>query len=438
MASHPSLTLLILIFFFNFRSSTEEYLKLPLVKRNPLSSPSHLLAADIQRLNTHHHHHPSNIKSPLVSGAFTGAGQYFADLRIGSPPQRLLLVADTGSDIVWVKCSACRNCSNHPPGSAFLARHSKTFSNHHCSATSCRLLPHPKTAPPCNNHTRSCHYEYSYADGSLTAGLFSKETTTFNTSSGKEVKLKNLNFGCGFRISGPSVTGASFNGAQGVMGLGRGPISFISQLGRRFGNSFSYCLLDYTISPPPKSYLTIGDVVSQKLSYTPLLNNPLSPTFYYIAIEDVTVDGVKLPITASVWEIDDQGNGGTVVDSGTTLTFLAEPAYRQILAAFRRRVRLPAVEDPSLAFDLCVNVSGVARVKFPKLRIGLAGKSVLSPPARNYFIEVADRVKCLAIQPAKPGSGFSVIGNLMQQGYLFQFEVDRSRVGFSRRGCAVR
>lgn len=266
-----------------------------------------------------------------------------------------------------------------------------------------------------------------------------------NTSSGREAKLRDLTFGCGFRISGPSVTGASFNGAQGVMGLGRGSISFASQLGHRFGNKFSYCLLDYTISPPPTSYLTIGGSAkngavskSSRMSYTPLLTNPLSPSFYYIGIKSVSVNGAKLPINPSVWSIDELGNGGTVIDSGTTLSFLAEPAYRQVLAAFRRRLRLPIVSmEPKLSFDLCVNVSGVRRPNLPKLSFRLKGRSVLSPPPRNYFLELADRVMCLALQPVKTVSGFSVIGNLMQQGFLLDFDKDRSRLGFSRHGCAL-
>ncbi|KAK7275185.1 hypothetical protein RIF29_16294 [Crotalaria pallida] len=447
MTSPFSFSLLFFFFFFLFHSSNStEYLKLPLMQKSPRSSPAELLAADTNRLSSLHA--TRTIQSPLISGASTGSGQYFADLRLGTPPQRLLLVADTGSDLIWVKCSACKNCPNNRrpgPGSAFLARHSKTFSSHHCYDPQCKLIPHPKQTRPCNRtriHT-PCRYEYSYADGSITSGFFSKETTSFNTSSNKEAKIDKLSFGCGFRISGPSVTGASFNGAQGVMGLGRGAISFSSQLGKKFGNKFSYCLLDYTISPPPKSYLTIGSsqndrVLSKFFSYTPLLFNPLAPTFYYIAVNGVTVEGSKLPISPSVWKLDEEGNGGTVVDSGTTLTFLAEPAYRQVLAALRRRVRLPAPEGGANGFDLCVNVSGVARPRLPKLSFLLAGKSVLSPPARNYFIEVSDRVLCLAIQPVKTVSGFSVFGNLLQQGYVFEFDKDMSRLGFSRRGCALR
>lgn len=441
------LSLLLLLFVFaNICSSQNvaaEYLRLPLLHKTPFPSPSQLLSRDAHRLSILHGGRA--VKSPVVSGASTGSGQYFVDLHLGSPPQRLLLIADTGSDLVWVRCSACKDCANQNPGSAFLARHSGTFSPHHCYDAACRLVPHPDPNP-CNR-TRlhsPCRYEYSYADLSTTSGFFSRETTTLNTSSGKLAKLRGLAFGCGFRSSG-----ASFNGANGVMGLGRGPISFSSQLAQRFGNKFSYCLMDYTIAPPPTSYLVIGDGVVSKaprMSFTPLQTNPVAPTFYYIGIEGVSVGGVKLRIDPSVWAVDQLGNGGTVIDSGTTLTFLPRPAYRSILAAFRRLLKEEAVPAPpgggGVGFDLCVNVSSKPRL--PRLSFRLAGNTVLSPPPRNYFIETAERVRCLAIQPVNDsttaeggGSGFGVIGNLMQQGFLLEFDSHRSRLGFSRRGCAV-
>ncbi|KAF8091952.1 hypothetical protein N665_0431s0021 [Sinapis alba] len=428
--------------------SDDEYLKLPLLRKSPLPSPTQALALDTRRLHflSLRRKPIPFVKSPVVSGASSGSGQYFVDLRIGQPPQSLLLIADTGSDLVWVKCSACRNCSLHSPATVFFPRHSSTFSPTHCYDPLCRLVPEPVRTPKCN-HTRihsTCHYEYAYADGSLTSGLFATETTTLKTSSGREAYLKSVAFGCGFRISGQGVSGTSFNGAHGVMGLGRGPISFASQLGRRFGNKFSYCLMDYTLSPPPTSYLIIGDGAGvngarSKLLFTPLLTNPFSPTFYYVRLKSVSVNGAKLRIHPSVWEIDGSGNGGTVVDSGTTLAFLSDPAYRLVVATVRRRIRLPIAAELTPGFDLCVNVSGVSKPEkfMPRLKFEFAGGAVFVPPPRNYFIETEEHVQCLAIQSVNPNVGFSVIGNLMQQGFLFEFDRDRSRLGFSRRGCAL-
>lgn len=225
-----------------------------------------------------------------------------------------------------------------------------------------------------------------------------------------------------------------------MIGLGRGPISLASQLGRRYGNKFSYCLMDYTLSPPPTSFLLIGgaeNVTALKTSYTPLQINALSPTFYYIGIESVFVDDIKLRISPSVWAIDKLGNGGSVVDSGTTLTFLADPAYRRILKEFRRRIKVPSPDEPTTGFDLCLNMSGVSKLSLPRLSFKLVGESVFSPPPGNYFLDTAEDVKCLALRPVTSPSGFSVIGNLMQQGFLLEFDLERSRLSFSRHGCAL-
>ncbi|KAB2610778.1 aspartic proteinase nepenthesin-1 [Pyrus ussuriensis x Pyrus communis] len=43
------------------------------------------------------------------------SGQYFVDLCIGTPPHRLFLVFDTDSNLVWLTCSACIDCSNREP-----------------------------------------------------------------------------------------------------------------------------------------------------------------------------------------------------------------------------------------------------------------------------------------------------------------------------------
>ncbi|WCJ24621.1 Eukaryotic aspartyl protease family protein [Euphorbia peplus] len=428
---------LVLLLTLTDLCNSAHYLKLPLLHKS--AAPSEALALDIRRLSFLHHQRPI-LKSPVISGAYSGSGQYFVSLQIGSPPQEILLVADTGSDLVWVKCSACNNCSSHLPGSVFLPRHSSSFSPIHCYDSKCKLVPHPRHNP-CN-HTRlhsSCRFQYSYADGSTTTGFFSQETATLNSTSGPLKLLNTLAFGCGFKISGPSLTGPSFGDAHGVMGLGRSPISFSSQLGHRFrNNKFSYCLIDYNLSPPPTSFLIIGGAVSNKTNFTPLLVNPSSPTFYFISIKSVWVNNVRLKINPSVWSIDDSGNGGTIIDSGTTLSFVALPAYVAILTAFKRKVKLPRLSPAELTpgFDLCVNVSGVSKPVLPRLRFRLAGGAMFSPPARNYFIETGDGIKCLAIQAANSVGGFSVIGNLMQQGYLLDFDRDRSRLGFSRTGCA--
>lgn len=45
----------------------------------------------------------------------------------------------------------------------------------------------------------------------------------------------------------------------------------------------------------------------------------------------IDVNGLRLPIASSVFATS--GNGGTIIDSGTTLAYLAEEAYNPFVDA---------------------------------------------------------------------------------------------------------
>ncbi|KAK1277488.1 Aspartic proteinase nepenthesin-1 [Acorus gramineus] len=436
-------------------------IKLPLLRITPSITPQQSLIRDRIRYSSLFSSSssppspspsPSPLTAPLVSAASSGSGQYLVDLRLGIPPQPpLRLVADTGSDLIWTRCSAClSNCSSsslrrhrHRP-SAFHFRRSSSFRPHHCYDPPCRLVPHPRHRCDPHRHLHNpCRYSYTYSDLSVSAGYFSRDVFTLNSSSSSSaVRRLRLSFGCAANVSGPSLTGSTFGSATGVLGLGRGPTSFPSQIAssRSGGDNddvFSYCLMDYTLSPPPTSFLLIGgfpSAASTKMRFTPLLPNPpTSPTFYYVGIESVSVDGSVVPIDRSIWAVDSMGGGGTVVDSGTTLTFLPGKAYRKIVAAVQRRL---TTAEAAAGFDLCVNTSSEAAARMPRVEFGLRGGAKFGPPPENYFIEAVEGLRCLAMQAVRSGGGTAVIGNLMQQGFLFVFDRAQSRLGFTRTDCA--
>ncbi|URE16162.1 Eukaryotic aspartyl protease [Musa troglodytarum] len=459
MQNHTMFFLFLLICCSSFSSYSRatDYVKLPVFRQSPFPTAREALAFDSVRLSffsssssisnasASHPPPPAALSVPVVSGASSGAGQYFVDLHLGTPPQRLRLVADTGSDLVWARCSACRDCSRHPPVTAFFPRHSSSFRPYHCYHPACRLVPHPRSsshdaAPPCRRQPlhSPCRYRYSYADRSSSAGFFSRDIATLNSTSAGILRLHSLPFGCAFNVTSP----AGSEAPRGVLGLGRGPISFPSRAARRFGDVFSYCLMDYTLSPPPTSFLLIGaaahtTLAPKNLSFTPLLTNPLSPTFYYVRVLGVSVESEPLRVDPSVWALDRAtGIGGTVVDSGTTLSFVPAKAYREIVRAMTGRLPLAAIVRGPPEFDLCVNASAEATKRVPRLAFRLLGGTELAPPAGNYFIDAADGVRCLAMQPVSAaGPGFGVIGNLMQQGFLLVFDRRAHRLGFSRTGC---
>lgn len=110
-------------------------------------------------------------------------------------------------------------------------------------------------------------------------------------------------------------------GGEGILGLGQGPVSMPSQLGSVLGNKFSYCLVDWLSAGSETSTMYFGDaaVPSGEVQYTPIVPNADHPTYYYIAVQGISVGGSLLDIDQSVYEIDSGGSGGTIIDSGTTI-----------------------------------------------------------------------------------------------------------------------
>ncbi|KAL6982113.1 Aspartyl protease protein 2 [Sarracenia purpurea var. burkii] len=359
----------------------------------------------------------SGFSSSVVSGLAQGSGEYFTRLGIGTPPKYAFMVLDTGSDVVWIQCSPCRKCYTQADP-VFDPTKSTTFSAVTCASPLCRRLD----SPECNQR-KMCIYQVSYGDGSFTLGEFSTETLTF-----RRTVVKNVALGCGHDNEG------LFVGAAGLLGLGRGKLSFPSQAGPRFDRKFSYCLVDRTASSKPSSIMFGESSVSRNAVFTPLLSNPKLDTFYYVGLVGISVGGVPVRrISPSLFKLDNVGNGGVIIDSGTSVTRLTRPAYIALRDAFRAGASdLKRAPDFSL-FDTCFDLSGKTVVKVPTVVLHFTGANV-SLPASNYLIPVDSKGSfCFAF--AGTTSGLSIIGNIQQQGFRVVYDLADSRIGFAPRGC---
>ncbi|KAJ8573147.1 hypothetical protein K7X08_009658 [Anisodus acutangulus] len=364
-----------------------------------------------------HHAGGRDFSSSIISGLSQGSGEYFTRLGVGTPPKYAYVVLDTGSDVVWIQCSPCKKCYTQSDP-VFDPTKSSSFVGVSCGSPLCQQLD----SASCNR--RKCLYQVSYGDGSFTVGDFSTETLTF-----RRTRVNNVALGCGHDNEG------LFVGAAGLLGLGRGRLSFSTQAGRRFSRKFSYCLVDRSASSRP-SYLVFGEsAVSRTAVFTPLVNNPKLDTFYYVELTGISVSGTRVPaIRPSMFKLDAAGDGGVIVDSGTSVTRLTRPAYVALRDAFRMGARnLKRAPDFSL-FDTCFDLSGKTEVKVPTVVLHFKGADV-SLPASNYLIPVdSDGTFCFAF--AGTMSGLSIIGNIQQQGFRVVFDLAGSRLGFAPRGCA--
>lgn len=264
----------------------------------------------------------------------------------------------------------------------------------------------------------------------MTTGDLSTETLTFSGGA----RIGRVVVGCGHDNEG------LFVAAAGLVGLGRGPLSFPSQLAHRYGRQFSYCLVDRTSSGiiPKTSSIVFGmGSVPAGIKFTPMVRNPKLTTFYYVDLIGISIGGTRIAgLAQSGLHLNRQtGRGGVIVDSGTSVTRLSRSVYVTVRDAFRAGTGgLKQLAGGFSLFDTCYDLSGKSAVKVPTVAMHFAGGADLVLPPENYLIPVDTKgTFCFAF--AGSDSGVSIIGNIQQQGFRVVFDGDRERMGFIPKGC---
>lgn len=152
-------------------------------------------------------------------------------ISIGTPPIRVIPIVDTGSDLICTQCEPCQNCLSQKD-TLFDPTSSFTYNLISCKSKPCEFITQDK----CSSTRDFCNYSYTYGlwDSSFTTGNLSLETVTLDYS----IDFPNTIFGRGHQDEGV------FGGIEsGIVGLGGGPLSLISQMGPSVNRKFSYCLL---------------------------------------------------------------------------------------------------------------------------------------------------------------------------------------------------
>ncbi|XP_065857885.1 probable aspartyl protease At4g16563 [Euphorbia lathyris] len=471
--------------FLHISLSFSEILFLPLthtLSNNHFTSTHHLLKStstrSAARFQHHHNSRLQNHQHRQVSLPLSPGSDYTLSFTLNSqPPQHVSLYLDTGSDLVWFPCQPfeCILCegkaenatvSSPPPKLSSVAKpvHCKSPA---CSAVHsnlpvsdlCAIANCPLEAIEISDcRSFSCPpFYYAYGDGSLIARLH-RDSITLPLANPSLV-LHNFTFGCAHTALAEPV---------GVAGFGPGLLSLPAQLASvspQLGNQFSYCLVSHSFDsdrvrlPSPlilgrsDERRRVDNDDQVKFVYTSMLNNPKHPYFYCVGLEGISVGRKNIPAPAFLKKVNREGNGGLVVDSGTTFTMLPASLYNSVVAEFDNRVRAlngraKEIEGttglrPCYYFDNVVNV--------PSLVLHFVGnKSSVTLPRKNYFYDFLDggdgvkrkrRVGCLMLmnggdEAELSGGPGATLGNYQQQGFEVVYDLEKRRVGFARRKCA--
>ncbi|MCO5602416.1 hypothetical protein L7F22_056547 [Adiantum nelumboides] len=384
----------------------------------------------------------------IVNGLFFSAASagYFAKLNVGGRYYHLLL--DTGSELSWMQCQPCVSCYEQLDQPIFdLDAPSSALSKLSCDHPLCVNFLQRRCRP---NGGGLCTYRLDYADLSFTKGVVVADT--FSMISGQS--FSGMAFGCSH------TSRVRFDIAAGVLGLGGRPLSFPSQLrSKGYASRFSYCLPRRLASP--NSLLTFGAPIAPDTVFTPLVDNPsrlpLYQTYYYVNLVGISVGGPRLTgVPPEIFQIDpDTGEGGTFIDSGSTLTTLPSIAYQELRDAFRDAVAANAPQlifdgNPILAsYDTCYTLAGGLPHKHymteptpdivyhgvPSVVFHFARGADLVPPPKNYLAPMTrhgSNTNLICLLFARSPDAATTLGNVLQQGFRFTFDIENGQLGFTR------
>eukprot|EP01018_Ginkgo_biloba_P006221 Gb_26345 [translate_table: standard] len=363
---------------------------------------------------------------PVEAGNKYHTPQYIVTVGFGTPVKNFLLEIDTGSDVTWIQCQPC----SKPDGCYWQAdpifnpKQSSSYKRLGCPSPQCKILTESTgNISPCSTNNE-CIYGIQYGDDSTSQGDFGQETLTFASDS-----FPNFSFGCGHTSKG------TFNGTAGILGLGRNPISFPSQTKSKYGGQFSYCLPDFN-SAKASGSLSLGQgSIPSSAVFTPLLSNPKAPSYYYLRLTDISVGGERLSVPYDPFQPSADG-GGTIIDSGTLITQLTQPAYDALKASFRNKTTHLRSAHPFSLFDTCYNLTGQTQVQVPNITFHFQPNCDVDVNAIGILIPVNydGTYVCLAFAPVE--GDLSIIGSFQQQRLRVAYDTRTQRIGFAPQSCS--
>ncbi|KAH0457889.1 hypothetical protein IEQ34_013204 [Dendrobium chrysotoxum] len=347
---------------------------------------------------------------PANTGAALGTGNYIVNIGLGTPSKSFSVVFDTGSDLTWTQCVPCDNCYTQKDP-LYDPTQSSTFTNISCNSNYCTQLDQSS----CSS-TSTCLYQVQYGDNSQTQGSLIQDTLTFSSDT-----IPNFRYGCGHDNSG------LFGKSDGLLGLGREPVSIISQTAQLYGKVFSYCL-------PSKSsnagYLALGSSATG-VQYTPMLTNPNLPSFYFLKLVAISVGGQRLALSPTVFSAP-----GTLLDSGTVISRLPPTAYSALRSSFRQYMTNYSTAPALSILDTCYDFTNYQTVKVPAIALNFDGGVTANLDFTGILYVASISQACLAFAGNNDASDVVIIGNVQQRRFNVVYDVGNLKIGFGANGCS--
>ncbi|KAL1557678.1 aspartic proteinase 36 [Salvia divinorum] len=380
---------------------------------------------------------PSGVVDFSVEGNYDPylVGLYYTRVKLGTPAKEFYVQIDTGSDVLWVSCNPCKGCPSSsglqieleffdPPSSS-------TASPISCSDQRCALGAQSSDSG-CSGQNQ-CGYTFQYGDGSGTSGYYVYDSMYFDSVVGNSLASNNsapVVFGCSTSQTGDLTK--PDRAVDGIFGFGQQGLSVISQLSSQgiTPYSFSHCLRG---EHGGGGILVLGQIVEPNMVFTPLV--PSQP-HYNVNLQSIAVNGQTLSIDSSVFATS--SNRGTIIDSGTTLAYLAEEAYDPFVTAITETVSGSVRPLLAKGNQCYLTTSSVSEI-FPQVTLNFAGGASMILRPQDYLLQQNSiggaAVWCIGIQKIQ-GQGITILGDLVLKDKIVVYDIAGQRIGWANYDCS--
>eukprot|EP00435_Cladocopium_sp_Y103_P050725 s440_g15.t1 len=341
------------------------------------------------------------IQSARLYGDVATYQYYYIDILVGTPlPQRVSVIADTGSTICAFTCSGCQSCGHHLD-----ANFDFSLSN------SAQWTPCSKSCHSCRQNR--CAYHQSYTEGSSIEGFQFTDFISLGDEFQQNPMVK-VHMGCHTKETRLFVT----QKANGIMGLAPSERSTVLQEIFKDhehvnGDIFSMCL------SPQGGLLTVGyDSSAATVAWTPMRPQ----RFYSVSLKKMSLEGSSSELT---------GFGHTFVDSGTTFTYLPDALFRRLRDLVQDHCQTRCGQ---LTGSSCWQIPGESLENFPKIVFSFFKDTTVHWAPASYLFRKTGSLFCLGFQ-SNGAVAETVLGATFMINQLVVFDLQSSRLGLASRAC---
>jgi len=351
-------------------------------------------------------YHPvEHIETARIYGNIDHFAYYFVDLLVGTPPQRVSVIVDTGSGVCAFPCASCAHCGTHIDP-AFDVGKSSTARWQDCGAG---------CAGSCG--AGHCSYYQGYTEGSSISGYWFRDLVRIGDSIQRNPAVNGL-MGCHQNENNLFYT----QRANGILGIGpsSGRDTLLHQLfadnEHVQSSTFTLCLADWggvvVVGGHNASYHT------GSIQWVPMQRNT---GFYHVGLSEMSINGQSL---SRSW-------GRTMIDSGTTYCYMGTAAYQGLKNGIESYCRAHS-SCGSVQSGECWQVPDIS--KFPTITVSFGGVAT-SWGANSYMYRKGQTKRwCYAFQDDGAGAD-TVLGASWMRHKDVIFDIDQYRVGIVPASC---